>query len=89
VSATLAVRVQPRARREEIVGMRHGVLIVRVSAPPVDGRANRALCALIAKAAGVAPSAVSVIRGAGVREKIVRVDGLEHSELVRALGYSP
>jgi uncharacterized protein (TIGR00251 family) len=89
VSATLAVRVQPRARREEIVGMRHGVLIVRVSAPPVDGRANRALCALIAKAAGVAPSAVSVIRGAGVREKIVRVDGLEHNELVRALGYSP
>jgi uncharacterized protein len=89
VSTTLAVRVQPRARHEGIVGMRHGVLIVRVSAPPVDGRANRALCALIAEAVGVAPSAVSVTRGAGVREKIVRVDGLGHDELVRALGYSP
>jgi uncharacterized protein YggU (UPF0235/DUF167 family) len=44
---------------------------------------------LIAKTVGLAPSAVSVTRGAGVREKIVRVDGLEHDELVRALGYSP
>jgi uncharacterized protein YggU (UPF0235/DUF167 family) len=89
VSTTLAVRVQARARQEGIVGMRHGVLIVRVSAPPVDGRENRALCALIAKTVGLAPSAVSVTRGAGVREKIVRVDGLEHDELMRALGYSP
>jgi uncharacterized protein len=85
LSATLAVRVQPRARREQIVGWRNGVLIVKVSAPPVDGRANRALCALIAAAAGVAPSSVSVIRGAGVREKIVRVEGLDHAELMRAL----
>lgn len=89
MSTTLAVRVQARARHEGIVGMRHGVLIVRVSAPPVDGRANRALCALIAKAVGVAPSAVSVTRGAGVREKILRVEGFEHDELMRALGYSP
>ena len=89
VSAKLAVRVQPRARREEIVGMRHGVLIVRISAPPVDGRANRALCALIAKAVGVAPSTVAVVRGAGVREKILRIEGLEQDELLRALGYSP
>lgn len=88
MSASLAVRVQPRAGREEIVGWRHGVLIVRVSAPPVDGKANRALCQIIAKAAGVAPSSVSVVRGAGVREKIVRVDGLEQAELMRALGES-
>ena len=88
-SATLAIRLQPRAKREEIVGWRHGVLVVRVTAAPVEGKANRALCALIAKKVGVAPSNVSVVRGAAVREKIVKVDGIDHDELISALGYSP
>ena len=50
------VRLQPRASRNELSGMRDGVLIARVTAPPVDGRANAALCKLIAGQAGVAPS---------------------------------
>ncbi len=56
--AELTVRLQPRARRTEIVGERGGVVVVRVTAPPVDGKANEALCRLIAKTAGVAPSRV-------------------------------
>jgi uncharacterized protein (TIGR00251 family) len=88
-NATVAIRLQPRARRNEIVGWRHGALVVKVSAPPVDGKANRALCTLIAKTVGVPSSAVSVVRGAAVREKILRVEGLDRAELHRALGYSP
>lgn len=88
-SATLAIRLQPRARRDEIVGWRHGALIVRVSAPPVDGKANRALCALLAKAIDQPPSTITIVRGAAVREKIVRVEGLDHDALMRALRYSP
>jgi uncharacterized protein len=49
----LSVRLQPRARRDEVVGERGGAIVIRVTAPPVDGRANDALCRLIAKAAGV------------------------------------
>jgi uncharacterized protein (TIGR00251 family) len=82
----LAVRLQPRARKDEIVGERDGRIVIRVSAPPVDGKANEALCRLIAKAANVAPSRVAVIRGHTSREKLVRVEGVELDALRRALG---
>ncbi|HEY6693016.1 MAG TPA: DUF167 domain-containing protein [Solirubrobacteraceae bacterium] len=79
----LAVRLQPRARRDEIVGERNGVLVVRVTAPPVDGRANAALCRLIAKAVGVAPSRVEIVRGHGSRDKVVRVTDVDAGALHR------
>jgi uncharacterized protein (TIGR00251 family) len=78
------VRLQPRARANEILGERGGVLIVRVSAPPVQGRANDALCRLIAKHARVGLSRVSIVRGAGSRQKVVRVEGA-HPERLRAI----
>jgi len=81
----IAVRVQARARANEIVGERDGVLVVRVTAPPVDGRANDALCRLIAKRARVGVRRVSVVRGAGAREKVVRVLAIDPEELHKAL----
>ena len=83
--AQIAVRVQVRAKRDEIAGEREGVLVVRVSAPPVDGRANRALCKLIARRAGVAPSKVTIVRGEGSRDKLVRVEGIDAVALRAAL----
>jgi hypothetical protein len=66
--------------------MRDGVLQARVTAPPVDGKANRALCRLIAKRVGVAPSKVSVVRGEKSRDKLVRVGGIDAATLEKALG---
>jgi len=80
------VRLQPRAHADEIVGERAGVLIVRVTAPPVDGRANEALCRLLAKRARVGVRSVTIVRGAGSREKLVRVEGITGAELRVALG---
>jgi uncharacterized protein len=88
-AADLKVRLQPRARRNAIVDEREGVLRVSVAAAPVEGRANAALCKLIAKRAGVARGRVSVIRGERSREKVVRVEGLAPDELLRALGLEP
>lgn len=85
-AAELAIRLQPRAKRNAIVEERDGVLRVSVAAAPVDGKANVALCKLIAKRAGVARGKVSVIRGERSREKILRVEGVEPAELRRALG---
>ena len=85
----LRVRVQPRAKRSELGGVRAGALVVRVAAPPVDGRANAALCALLAARAGVPKSRVSVVRGAGAREKVVRVEGVARDELRAALQLAP
>ena len=79
------MRLQPRARREEVVGERGGAIVIRVTAPPVDGKANAALCAFVARAAGVPPSRVSVVRGQTARDKVVRVDGAEEMALRRAL----
>ena len=85
-SCEIAVRLQPRARANEIVGERDGVLVVRVSAPPLDGRANDALCRLIAKRARVGVRSVSIVRGASSREKVVRVEGMSLAALRDALG---
>lgn len=83
---TLPVRLQPRASREAIVGLREdGVLVARVSAPPVDGRANDALCRLVARHLGVPPSRVSVARGDKSRDKLLRIDGLDEPGLRAAL----
>jgi uncharacterized protein len=83
--ADLTVRLQPRARRDEVVGERGGAVVIRVTAPPVDGKANEALCRLIARAAGVPPSRVSVVRGHTARLKVVRVEGLDSEALRTAL----
>lgn len=85
----LTVRLQPRAKRTELVGVRDGVLIARVSAPPVDGKANAALCKLLAKRLGVPPSTVSVIRGQSARDKVVSVDGVDTPDLMHRLVDTP
>jgi uncharacterized protein (TIGR00251 family) len=84
--ATLAVRVQPRARRDEIAGERAGALLVRVTAPPVEGKANEAVRRLIAQRLGVAPGNVTVVRGATSRDKLLDISGVEPDELRRLLG---
>ena len=82
----IAVRLTPRSSRNEIAGERGGCVLVQVTAPPVDGRVNVALCRLIARRAHVGVRSVSIVRGAGSREKLVRVQGIRESELRQALG---
>jgi uncharacterized protein (TIGR00251 family) len=79
------VRLQPRARRAEVVGERAGAIVIRVTAPPVDGKANAALCAFVAERAGVPRSRVSVVRGTTSRDKLVRVEGADAEDLRAAL----
>ena len=77
MSVRVAVRLTPRASHDAIAGRRDGRLLVRVTAPPLDDRANRALCRLLAKRAGVGRTAVRVVAGARARDKVVEIDGLE------------
>jgi len=83
---TLHVRVQPRASRDALSGERDGALVVRLTAPPVEGAANEALARLLGKALGVAPSAVRVVRGAAARNKVVSVAGLDAATARERLG---
>jgi uncharacterized protein len=83
---SIPVRVQARARSDAIVGLRSGALLVRVAAPPVEGKANDALTKLLARRLGVSPSRVSVVRGASYKDKLIAVDGTESQALRRELG---
>jgi uncharacterized protein YggU (UPF0235/DUF167 family) len=79
--AQIHVRLTPREAREQIAAGDGGSYLVRVTAPPVDGRANDALCRLIARHAGVAPSRVTLLRGAKGREKVLNVEGIDAAAL--------
>jgi uncharacterized protein (TIGR00251 family) len=81
----IAIRVQPRGRRNEVVGERGGLTVIRLTAPPVDGKANAALCAFVARAAGVPPSRVTIVRGQTARDKVVRVEGVDEELLKTTL----
>lgn len=82
----ITVRLTPRGGRDRVEGWEGPVLRVRVAAPPVDGRANRALVALLAGALGVPAGAVRVVGGERSRKKVVAVRGLGPDEVRRRLG---
>jgi uncharacterized protein (TIGR00251 family) len=75
------LRVTPRASKNAIEGFRNGVLIIRVTAPPVDSAANDAVIELLAKALHIAKRDISIQRGGAGRNKIVSVAGLSSAEL--------
>jgi uncharacterized protein len=77
--STLTVRVQPRSRTNALAGLRDGVLIVRVTAPPLDGRANDAVCELLAAVLGVRRSSLTILRGERARDKVMAIAGLDQS----------
>jgi uncharacterized protein YggU (UPF0235/DUF167 family) len=71
--AEIAVRVTPNAGREQVTldGSR---FLIRVTVTPEDGKANKAVQKLLAKALGVAPTRLSLLRGASARDKVFRLD---------------
>jgi uncharacterized protein (TIGR00251 family) len=87
--ATLRVRVSPRASRDAVGGERAGALVVRITAPPVEGAANAAVLRLVARTLGVPPSAVEVRHGASGRDKLLHVRGLDAAALRARLEQAP
>ncbi len=90
----IAVRLTPRGGREAIDGWAvdgdgRPYLKVRVAAPPVEGAANAALIAFLAKTLGVPKSSLSIASGAGARLKLIDIGGCDPLSLARALGPPP
>ena len=71
----------PGARRTELVGRHGAAWKVRVAAAPERGRANEAVCDLVAELVGVSPRDVRVAAGASVRRKVIEVAGLDTAEI--------
>lgn len=73
---TVALAVQPGAKKCEILGVHGAALKMKVAAPPVEGAANAALIRFIAARCGVRERAVRLLRGATSRQKVIKIDGL-------------
>jgi uncharacterized protein (TIGR00251 family) len=72
-SLTLTLHIQPGAKRTGFAGLYGEAAKIRLAAPPVDGKANAALCAFLAEVCGVPKSAVSLVSGETSRAKRVRI----------------
>jgi uncharacterized protein (TIGR00251 family) len=77
----LNVRVIPNASRDAIVGWHTGALKIKTAVAPESGKANKAICALLAKHLGLRKRAVTVLRGQTSQMKCLRIDGLTEAEL--------
>ena len=83
---SFAVRVQPRARRNAIVGELSDTLKIALTALPVDGRANEACIEFFAELLHVPRASVAIASGQSARNKLIRVTGVSAAELRRRLG---
>ena len=84
--AIVAVHVTPKAGRDEVVGWRGSELSVRVTAPPDEGKANAATCAVLAGVLGVPKTRVRVVRGFTARHKALEIVGMSAEEIAAILG---
>jgi uncharacterized protein len=83
--ATLAVRAQPSARKNAIVGEQAGALKVAVTAPPEDGRANAALIKLLRDSLGLKRSQIELVSGITNRNKVFLIRGITADALLTIL----
>ena len=75
LDGVVAIWLQPRGSRNQVVGEREGAVVIKLQAPPVDGAANAALLRFVAEQLGVAASAVQLLRGHTSRGKQICVAG--------------
>ncbi|MBI5420208.1 MAG: YggU family protein [Deltaproteobacteria bacterium] len=84
--ATVTVHVSPRSAKEGVAGFSAGVLRIRLTAPPVENRANEALVRFLSEALGVPRRQVELVTGEKGRNKVVRIRGISRGEVFRRLG---
>jgi len=85
-AVTIAVKVVPRASKNEIAGREGDAVKIRLTAPPVEGKANAALVKFLADALGVSRAQIEVVAGQGSRRKLVRVRGVTEQRIKALVG---
>ena len=82
----LRLRVQPRAHSERLEGLREGCILLRLTAPPVEGAANAACITFLARTLGVNRAQIRLQAGVKSRNKLVHITGLTPAQVAAALG---
>jgi uncharacterized protein (TIGR00251 family) len=82
----LKVYLQPKSSKNEIIGSYRDGVKVKVTAPPVEGKANDALRQFLAKALGIAPSQIEILKGHHSREKTLKIEGIDGHEILDLFG---
>lgn len=77
----LTIHVHPGAKRNEVLRCQEGVWHIKVAAPPVEGKANKALVEFLSDVLGVSKSRITIEKGAGSRHKIVTVAGMSETAI--------
>jgi uncharacterized protein len=85
MTCRIKVRLIPNARKNEFAGYRDDELVLRISAPPVEGKANKAAVEFISRFLALPRSSVSVVSGEKSRHKIVEIIGLDFGDIERKL----
>jgi uncharacterized protein (TIGR00251 family) len=81
-SVFLKVYLQPKSSKNEVVGPYRDGIKVKVTAPPMEGKANEALIRFLAKKFGISPSRIEIIKGIHSREKTLRISATISDELL-------
>ena len=84
-AATFSIRVQPRAKRNAVVGEMGGALKIALTAPPVEGKANDACIKFLAEWLDVSQSSITIAAGETSRNKVIRVRGLTAAQVAERL----
>lgn len=79
--ALLKIRVNPRSSRNQITGWRDDVLQIKLTAPPVEGAANKAVLEFLAEQLDIKKSQIALVSGTTSREKIVEISGISDGEI--------
>ena len=84
-TTVIKVKILPKSSRNQIVGREGDHFKVKVTAPPIEGRANKALIDLLAKKLAIPKSHIEIISGKHSKLKSIRIEGLTQEELTKAL----
>ena len=81
----ISVRVHPNAAKNAVIGATDSIWHIRVSAPPIGGKANKELITFLSLVLGVSKSQIDIIRGYTARNKAIAIEGLSQDDLVKQL----
>ena len=85
IETIIKIKLIPRSSRNEIIGKENDVIKIKLTAPPVEGKANKALVSFLAKKLGVPKRDIEIVSGERSREKFLKINGLSIEEVMGKL----